>query len=141
MTDKTKDSWLVESDNFCFQVRPFFFGYVARPAGSGRAGTRMAPGDPCAKTVSLASTGSTHVSTNFSRRETFVFRYVANFFGYVRPSVRYGRPSHQIERTEKSQREPEKRVLCFSHRILRGTRINRKISSPLLNPIGFSRPP
>ena len=37
--------------------------------------------------LSTSTTGSTLPSTNFLRRTFFVFRYVANFFGYVRSSV------------------------------------------------------
>ena len=33
MTNKTKNSWLVESDNFRFQVRPFFFRVRRPPKG------------------------------------------------------------------------------------------------------------
>ena len=80
MTDKTKDSWLVESDNFRFQVRPFFFR-VRRPP----------KGRPVKKRVFAFSRNLLKESfaekkfpfINSMRRATFVFRYVPDFVGYV----------------------------------------------------------
>ena len=86
MSDKTKDSLLVISDNFRLEVHDFFFDGTFRLASYGSYG-------PCATRGGLAATGSTLLATNFLRRTTFVFRYVAIFFRYVRSSVRsYGFP-------------------------------------------------
>ena len=93
MSDKTKDSLLVISDNFRLTVRDFFFDGTFRWASYGSYG-------PCATRGGQAATGSTLLATNFSRRTTFVFRYVAIFFRYVRLSVRsYGFPSVRAKKT------------------------------------------
>ena len=72
---------LFETNNFRFRRRCEFFR--RRPFLVVWVGL-VGPLGPCAKTDRPPSTGSTLLITNFSRRTTFVFGDVANFFGDVR---------------------------------------------------------
>ena len=80
MSDKTKDSLLVISDNFRLKVCDFFFDGTFR-------WPPYCSYDPCGARGGQAAMGSTLLFTNFLRRTTFLCRYMRFFFRYVPPYI------------------------------------------------------